>query len=64
MSPVALTLAILWVFGLWLLLVEQHRPKRRLRSRSLTSLGLVSGTLLFFILSLTGLLFLRLLIAD
>jgi len=64
MSPVGLTLAILWIFSLWLLLVEQHRLRRRVLSRSLTALGLVSGVLLFFILSLSGLLLLRLLIAD
>jgi len=58
---VALTLAILWILSLWLLVVERRRPTSALLLRRLT---VMSGTLLFFVLSLAGLLFLRLLIAD
>jgi len=58
---VALTLAILWILSLWVLVVERHRPTSALLLQPLT---IMSGTLLFFVLSLAGLLFLRLLIAD
>ena len=61
MSVVALTLIILWIFSLWLLMVER---RQLLGSRLLHSLALMSGTLLFFMLSLASLLFLRLLLAD
>ena len=61
MQLVALTLAILWILSLWLLVVERRRPTSALLLRRLT---VMSGTLLFFVLSLAGLLFLRLLIAD
>ena len=56
MSVVALTLIILWIFSLWLLLVERRQI---LGSRLVHSLALMSGTLLFFTLSLASLLFLR-----
>ncbi|MBI3302524.1 MAG: hypothetical protein HYZ72_10685 [Deltaproteobacteria bacterium] len=61
MSVVALTLTILWILSLWLLVVERRRPAG---SVLLQPLALMSGTLLFFILSLAALLFLRLLLAD
>lgn len=61
MQLVALTLAILWILSLWLLVVERRRSVSALL---LQPLALTSGTLLFFILSLAGILFLRLLIAD
>jgi hypothetical protein len=58
---VALTLFLLWILSLWLLLVERRRPAGTLLLQPLASM---SGTLLFFILSLAALLFLRLLFAD
>lgn len=64
MSIVALTLTIVWIFSLWLLLVEQGRPRTILFSGSLAHLGIMSGVILFLILSLTSLIFLRLIIAD
>jgi hypothetical protein len=61
MPVIALTLAILWIFSLWLLVVERRQP---LGSLLLHPLVLMSGTLLFFTLSLAGILFLCLLFAD
>lgn len=61
MQVVALTLFLLWILSLWLLLVERRRPAGTLL---LQPLALMSGTLLFFILSLAALMFLRLLLAD
>lgn len=61
MQVVALTLFLLWILSLWLLLVERRRPAGTLLLQPLT---LMSGTLLFFILSLAALMFLRLLLAD
>ncbi len=61
MPVIALTLAILWIFSLWLFVVERRRP---LDSLLLHPLALMSGTLLLFTLSLAGILFLRLLLAD
>jgi hypothetical protein len=58
---VALTLFLLWLMSLWLLVVERRRPGGTLL---LQPLGLMSGTLLFFLLSLVSLVFLRLLFAD
>jgi hypothetical protein len=58
---VALTLFILWILSLWLLLAERRRPAGSLLPQPL---ALMSGTLLFFILSLAGILFFRLLLAD
>jgi len=58
---VALTLFLLWLLSLWLLVVERRRPGGALL---LQPLALMSGTLLFFLLSLVGVLFLRLLLAD
>jgi hypothetical protein len=58
---VTLTLFILWILSLWLLLLEQRQLGK---VRSLYPLSLMSGTLLFFLLSLIGLLYLRLLLAD
>jgi hypothetical protein len=59
MAVVALTLFILWIFSLWLLVAEQRRPNGLLL---LEPLALTSGALLFFVLSLASLLFLRLLL--
>ena len=64
MPIVALTLTIVWIFSLWLLLLEQNRPQRVLLSGSVAYLGIMSGTILFLILSLTSLVFLRLMLAD
>lgn len=61
MQVVALTLFLLWILSLWLLLVGRRRPGGSFLVRPL---ALLSGTLLFLVLSLAGLLFLRLLIAD
>ncbi len=61
MQMVALTLFLLWLLSLWLLVVERRRPGGALL---LQPLALMSGTLLFFLLSLVGVLFLRLLLAD
>jgi hypothetical protein len=58
---VALTFLLLWLLSLWLLMVGRRRPGGALL---LHPLALMSGTLLFFLLSLTGVLFLRLLMAD
>jgi hypothetical protein len=58
---VTLTFLILWVFSLWLLLLERRRAGK---VWSLHPLPLMGGTLLFFLLSLAGLLYLRLLLAD
>jgi hypothetical protein len=58
---VALTLFLLWLMSLWLLVVERRRPGGTLL---LQPLALMSGTLLFFLLSLVSLVFLRLLFAD
>jgi hypothetical protein len=58
---VALTFAVLWIFSLWLLVIER---RRLLGALFLQPLALMGGTLLFFVLTLTGLVFLRLLIAD
>jgi hypothetical protein len=64
MSVVALALTIVWIFSLWLLLVEQSRPRTVLLSGSVAYLGIMSGAILLLILSLTSLVFLRLVIAD
>ena len=64
MTVVALALAILWFFSLWLLLAEQNRPRGTLFPRALAPLGILSGTVLFFLLGLSSLLFLRLLISE
>ena len=61
MQIVALTLFLLWLLSLWLLVVERRRPGGALL---LQPLALMSGTLLFFVLSLAGVLFLRLLLTD
>jgi hypothetical protein len=58
---VALTLFLLWLLSLWLLVVDRRRPGGVLL---LQPLALMSGTLLFFLLSWAGILFLRLLLAD
>ena len=61
MAAVALTLFILWIFSLWLLAVERQRPVETLL---LHPLALMSGIVLFTVLSLASLLFLQLLLAD
>jgi hypothetical protein len=58
---VTLTFLILWVFSLWLLLLERRQVGK---VRSLHPLPLIGGTVLFFLLSLAGFLYLRLLLAD
>ena len=64
MSAVALTLFILWMLSLWLLLTKRQQLRHAFFSRSLAHLGIISGALLFFVLTLTALAFLRLLIVD
>lgn len=64
MSAMALTLFILWVLSLWLLLTRRQAVRRAVLSRSLVHLGIISGTILFLVLSLTALVFLRLLVSD
>lgn len=64
MSAIALTLFILWVLSLWLLLTKQQPFRHAVLSRSLVHLGLMSGTILFLVLSLSALVFLRFLIVD
>ena len=61
MQLVGLTLLLLWLLSLWLLMVGRRRPGGALL---LQPLALMSGTLLFFVLGLSGVLFLRLLFAD
>ena len=58
MAVVALTLLILWIWSLWLLVLERGRAQGFLLHNPL---ALISGTLLLVILSLAGLLFLQLL---
>ena len=58
MAVVALTLLILWIWSLWLFVLERGRP---LGFPLRDPLALMSGTLLFVVLSLAGLLFLQLL---
>jgi len=64
MSVVALTLFILWVLSLWLLLTKRQQFRHALVSRPPLHLGIISGTILFLVLSLTALVFLRLLVSD
>lgn len=61
MQVIALTFFILWLLSLWLLVIGRRRSARL---QALRPLPLMSGTLLFFVLSLAGILFLRLLLAD
>ncbi|MGH7963271.1 MAG: hypothetical protein ACRERD_15830 [Candidatus Binatia bacterium] len=61
MQIVALTFFILWLLSLWLLVSARRRS---VKLQALRPLTLMSGTLVFFVLSLAGLLFLRLLFAD
>lgn len=64
MSAIALTLLILWILSLWLLLTKRHALRQIVMSRSLVHLGIISGTILLLVLSLTALVFLRLLLVD
>ncbi|MBM4255748.1 MAG: hypothetical protein FJ147_07605 [Deltaproteobacteria bacterium] len=64
MSAIALTLLILWILSLWLLLTKRQALRQIVLSRSLVHLGIISGAILFLVLSLTALVFLRLLIVD
>lgn len=64
MSAVALTLLTLWILSLWLLLTFRQPLRYMLLSRLLLRLGIISGTVLFLVLSLTALVFLRLLVTD
>jgi len=64
MSAIALTLFILWLLSLWLLLTKRQALLQIVLSRSLAHLGIISGMILFFVLSLTALVFLRLLLVD
>ncbi|MEW6297237.1 MAG: hypothetical protein AB1671_05775 [Thermodesulfobacteriota bacterium] len=57
MQVVAITLLILWVLSLWLLLLQRRRPAGLV---ALPPFVLMVGTVLFFLLSLSSLLFLRL----
>ncbi len=64
MSAVALMLFILWALSLWLLLTKRQQLRHALLSRSLVHLGIMSGVVLFFVLSLTALVVLRLFVTD
>ncbi len=61
MAVVALSLFILWIFSLWLLVAEQRRPHNL---RLFAPLAITSGALLFCMLSIASLLFLRLLFTQ
>ena len=62
MKAVAVSLFILWTFSLWLLLIKKRRSLASLLP--LEPFALTSGTVIFFVLSLVSLLFLRLLLTD
>ena len=58
---IGIVLCIVWIFSLWMLLAGRrwfptHKPLR--------PLALLGGTLLFFILSLTGIIFLQMLVPS
>lgn len=61
MAAVALSLLILWIFSLWLLVVERRAPRKLLIQTPCT---LTSGTVLFFVLTLASLLFIQLLLKN
>lgn len=61
MQAVTLTFFILWLLSLWLLVSARRRPAQ---STLLRPLGLMHGLLLFVVLSLAGLLLLRLVLPD
>ena len=61
MTAVSVSLFILWIFSLWLLLIKRRSLGGFLL---LEPFALTSGMVLFFVLSLASLLFLRLLLAD
>jgi hypothetical protein len=61
MAVIALSLLTLWIFSLWLLLVERRSPRKLL---ILKPFALTSGTILFFVLTLASLLFIRLLLDN
>jgi hypothetical protein len=56
---VAITLIILWILSLWALLIGRHRPAGLFW---LGPFALLSGMLLFFVLSLAGIVFFPLLL--
>jgi len=58
---VALSLLILWAFSLWFLLIERYSLRKLF---FLEPLAVTNGTVLFFILTLASLLFIRLLFKD
>jgi hypothetical protein len=58
---VALSLMILWAFSLWFLLIERYSLRKLF---FLEPLMVTNGTVLFFILTLASLLFIRLLFKD
>jgi hypothetical protein len=59
-QTIAFTLFIVWIFSLWLLVAKQ----RRLPWLSFRPASLLGGLLFLMIVSLTGLLFLFLLVSD
>lgn len=61
MAIIALSLLILWTFSLWLLLIERYALRKLFL---LQSSPLTNGTVLFFVLTLASLLFIRLLFKD
>lgn len=61
MAAVALSLLILWLFSLWFLVVERRDPRKFLMQ---APFALTSGTVLFFVLTLASLLFIRLLLKN
>ena len=60
MQAIALTLFIVWIFSLWLLVAE----RRPLPWLSFQPASLLGGILFFIIVSMTGILFLFLLVAG
>lgn len=61
MAVIALSLLILWIFSLWLLLVERRSSHKLLAREPFIFTG---GTVLFFVLTLASLLFIRLLLTQ
>ena len=58
---IGLVLCIVWIFSLWLLLAGRRWfPSRK----PLRPLALLGGMLLFFVLSLTGMVYLQLLLSS
>jgi len=61
MAVVALSFLILWAFSLWLLLAQRSSLRKRFLPEPFS---LANGTVLFFVLTLASLLFIRLLFKN